>query len=95
MRVLARIGAHSGAWTVVALLSTAAGMVAAGVAPLVERTDDEALRLMVEAAPSYLDRDLRFLRPADAALTPIAAALALPDQLPRRVPSPDSRCRWC
>src|SRR5690554_4142606 len=85
MRVLARLGAHGGAWMAVALLSTAAGTVAAGVAPMVERTDDEALRLMVEAAPSYLDRDLLFIRRADGALTPIAAATALPRSEERRV----------
>ena len=81
MRVLARLGAHGGAWMAVALLSTAAGTVAAGVAPMVERTDDEALRLMVERHAVPGPRPA--VHPAGGrALTPIAAATALPDQLP-------------
>jgi hypothetical protein len=79
--VLARLRVHAGSWAVVGLLAAAAGVLAAGAVPLAERTSDEALRLMVEGAPSYLDRDLvlsRRLReapPSMAELTGLAGDL--------------------
>lgn len=67
MSTLARVRAHAGLWSVVAVLAAATVFVSSSTNPVHTRIADESLRQTFTAAP-YLDRDLMTIRPARPSL---------------------------